>query len=274
VVVDVEDRTGSVVTGDSSNVTLAVASGPGALGGTVTVAAVNGVATFSNAMLYAAGSYTLSVSDGSLTGATTGSFAISHARAAKMAFTHAHSDVVAGVTMTPALVVRIKDAYGNLCSNNTSTVTLGVVSGPARGKLLNAAAVSAVGGIATFSNVALNKAGAYTLSATDGTLGAATSSSFTVTHAAAAKLVFVQVPATATRRVAITPPVTVEIADAYGNLCAGNRSTVTINGLLTAQAVGGIATFSNVILKTVGSQTLTATDDPLTEAISAAILVS
>ena len=45
-----EDAFGNVVTSDTSTVTIAVASGPGgfAAGSTTSVAAVNGVATFSN----------------------------------------------------------------------------------------------------------------------------------------------------------------------------------------------------------------------------------
>ena len=45
---DVEDTYGNILTGDTSSVTLTVASGPGSIGGTDTVAAVAGVATFNN----------------------------------------------------------------------------------------------------------------------------------------------------------------------------------------------------------------------------------
>ena len=64
--VAVTDAFGNVVTSDTSTVAIAVASGPGgfAVGSTTSVAAVNGVATFSNLILDTAGSYTLSLSDG------------------------------------------------------------------------------------------------------------------------------------------------------------------------------------------------------------------
>ena len=55
ITVEVEDQFGNIVTSDSSNVTLAVASGPGSLSGTVTVAASGGIATFSNIILDSAG---------------------------------------------------------------------------------------------------------------------------------------------------------------------------------------------------------------------------
>ena len=46
--VEVEDPFGNIVTSDSSSVTLAVASGPGSLSGTLTVATSSGIATFGN----------------------------------------------------------------------------------------------------------------------------------------------------------------------------------------------------------------------------------
>ena len=61
-----EDQFGNIVTTDSSNVTLSVASGPGSASGTLTVAASSGIVTFGNVKLNAAGSYTLTASDGSL----------------------------------------------------------------------------------------------------------------------------------------------------------------------------------------------------------------
>ena len=78
VTIDVDDVTGSIVSTDSSSVTLAIASGPSGatLGGTVTVAAINGVATFSNLHPSIAGNYTLTATDGSLTGTTSQSFQI------------------------------------------------------------------------------------------------------------------------------------------------------------------------------------------------------
>ena len=51
-------------------ITLSVGNGPGNLSGTVTVNAISGTATFSNMSLDAAGTYTLSATDGSLSGAS------------------------------------------------------------------------------------------------------------------------------------------------------------------------------------------------------------
>jgi hypothetical protein len=65
------------VTSDTSTVTLTLSSGTFASGSnTVSAAAVNGVATFGNLVINAAGTYTLTASDGTLTGATSNSFTI------------------------------------------------------------------------------------------------------------------------------------------------------------------------------------------------------
>jgi autotransporter-associated beta strand protein len=66
VTVLIEDGTGSVVTSDTSNVTIAIGNNPsgGALNGTLTVAAVKGIATFSNLSIDTSGNgYTLVASD-------------------------------------------------------------------------------------------------------------------------------------------------------------------------------------------------------------------
>jgi hypothetical protein len=60
----------------TGNVTISKATGPGALSGTLTVAAAGGIATFNAAQLDTAGSYTLSAASGSLTAATSNSFTI------------------------------------------------------------------------------------------------------------------------------------------------------------------------------------------------------
>jgi hypothetical protein len=63
--VAVEDTHGNVLTDSSASVTISVDSGPGDTLGTVTVSAVNGVATFSKVSLDTPGQYTLFASDGS-----------------------------------------------------------------------------------------------------------------------------------------------------------------------------------------------------------------
>jgi hypothetical protein len=75
--VAVEDSSGTTLGIDSSVVTLTLSGGTFADGGTTeSVAAVNGVATFSNLVINAVGDYTLTASDDALTGASSGKFTV------------------------------------------------------------------------------------------------------------------------------------------------------------------------------------------------------
>jgi hypothetical protein len=85
--VALQDQYGNLLTTDNSAVTISVASGPGnfADASTVTVNAVNGVATFSNLIFNVAGGYTLTASQGNVASAASSPITISAAAAAKVA---------------------------------------------------------------------------------------------------------------------------------------------------------------------------------------------
>ncbi len=74
--VQILDAGGLVVTESSASVTLVLAPAGPTLGGTLTVAAVNGVATFSGLSVDQIGTYTLDASSGGLVGATSAPFEI------------------------------------------------------------------------------------------------------------------------------------------------------------------------------------------------------
>jgi uncharacterized repeat protein (TIGR03803 family) len=275
IVVDVEDQFGNVVTSNTSNVKLAVESGPGSLTGTTTVAASNGVATFSNVIVTEGGTYTLIATDTGLSSAISSSFTVSNGAASQVVFDVQPTDVVAGDPDSPSIVVDIEDPDGNIVSDNNSTVTLSVATGP--GTLSGTVSVAAVNGVATFDNVMVDTAGSYTLTASDANLVTDTSDSFTVSAAASAQLVITQQPTNTVINDPIDPPVVVQVEDQFGNLVTTDTSSVTlsvntgpgnINGDTTVAAVGGIATFNSVSLDTLGVYTLAASDGSLSGAIS------
>jgi uncharacterized repeat protein (TIGR03803 family) len=281
ITVDVEDQFGNIATSNTSNVTLAINTGPGSIGGTDTIAAVNGVATFSNIILDTAGNYTLAATDTGLTAADSSSFTVNPASATKLAYSTQPSNVSAGSAITPAIVVDVEDQFGNIVTSNTSNVTLAVNTGP--GSIGGTDTVAAVAGVATFSDVTFNTEGSYTLAATDTGLTTADSSSFTVNSGTAAKLVINQEPTSATAGNAISPSITVDVEDAFGNIMTSNSSDVTlavhtgpgsIGGTDTVAAVNGVATFTNVVIDTAGSYTLAATDSSLTAADSSSFTIS
>jgi hypothetical protein len=280
------EQSGSVVTSDSSTVTLTLSSGAFAGGGnTVTAQAVNGVATFSNLVIDATGTYTVSASDGSDTGATSASFAISAAAASKLAITQTPSMGTAGQALGTALKISVEDAFGNVVTSNASTVAVSVASGPGAFASGSTTSVAAASGVATFSNLIFDTAGSYTLSLSDGSLTGVASGSFVVSPAAASALSYAQTPSSGTVNQALNPSIQVAVKDQFGNVLTSNASTVTVamasgpggfaSGSTTAMAaVNGVATFSNLMFGTAGSYTLGVTDGSLSGATSGSIAVS
>ncbi|MEI7902393.1 MAG: Ig-like domain-containing protein, partial [bacterium] len=98
---------------------------------------------------------------------------------AKLAFGIQPSDTIAGAAISPAVTVLVQDAYGNLVTGDTGSVTIG--SGTTAIAVGSTLTVSAVGGVATFSNLKPATVGAgNTLTAGDGSLTGATSNPFIV----------------------------------------------------------------------------------------------
>jgi len=176
----VEDAYGNVVTSNTSKISLIVNSGPDgfASGSTVTVAAVNGVATFNNLLCDRTGSYVIGASDGSLTKAVSASITIAPAAASKLVILETPDAGTAGKALSP-LQAAVEDQYGNIVTSDNSTVTVSVSSGPSGFASGSTTKVSAVNGIVTFSNLILAR-GTYTLTVSQGSLTSATSRSFSV----------------------------------------------------------------------------------------------
>ncbi len=284
--IDVEDSTGAVVKMDTSTVTISVATGPGgfASGSTTSVAAVKGVATFNNLTLDTAGTYTLTVTDGTLTGATSTNIVVSAAGASQLAFQKVPTTGTAGQAVTPAVTVAVEDAFGNVVTTNTSNVKIAIASGPGGLTTGSTTRVAAVNGVATFNNLVLDTAGAYTLQATDNSLTAATSSTLTINPGASTQLAYAQIPTTGTAGHALSPAVQVAVEDAFGNVVTSDTSTVVVavatgpggftGSTTSVAAIAGVATFNNLVLDTSGTYTLTSTDGSLTSITSSNVVVA
>ena len=291
VTVLVQDTNGNTVTTDSSSVTLAIGTNPGSgtLSGLTTVAAVSGIAVFSDLSIDKTGTgYTLTAGDGSLAGATSSGFNITADAAARLVFGQQPINTTAGASINPAVTVLVQDLYGNTALSDTSNVTLAITTNPGGGTFSGTATVAAASGVATFSNLSLNKAGSgYVLTATDGTLASAASNGFNITAGTAAQLAFGQQPTNTAAGASISPAVTVLVQDANGNTVPTDSSSVTVaigtnppgNGTLagtkTVAAVNGSATFSNLSIDKVGmGYTLTAGDSSLTGATSSSFNIT
>lgn len=91
-----------------------------------------------------------------------------------------------------SIVVHALDVNNLLATSFTGNVTLAIGNNPGTSTLGGTVTVAAVAGVATFSNVTLNKVGTgYTLVASASALTSATSSAFSITPGAAANLAII-----------------------------------------------------------------------------------
>ena len=194
--VSVQDAGGNTVTSATDAITLTLDANPGGatLSGTLTVNAVNGVATFPGLSLDKVGTgYTLAASASGLTGATSPAFDILTGGANRLVFITPPTNRVVGQTFAPGIQVQVQDAAGNpvLTANNAITLASSV-AGTLNGNNVR----GAVAGTATFGGLSITAAGTgYTLTALASGLTSATSDAFDVAPASTKTDITNQTPA-------------------------------------------------------------------------------
>ena len=242
--VAVHDASGNVIPRASTTVTLELLSPTeGTLLGTTTATPVDGIATFSDLWIErAATDYRLVARSGSLS-ENSAAFMVSAGPIAKLAFVSQPTSVAAGAPVTPGVRVAVQDALGNVIPSASMTVTLELVS-PTEGTLLGTTTATSVNGIATFSNLSIERAASgFHLVATSGSLSV-NSAPFAVRPATPAKLAFVSQPTSVEGYRLITPGFQVAIQDAFGN---ATTSTVTVNIAIAANPGGATLTGRSVV---------------------------
>jgi hypothetical protein len=283
--VDVEDVSNAIVTTDSSAVTISIASGPagGVLTGTRTVHAVDGVASFGHLFFSKPGTYTVHVIDGALTAATSSTFTIAAPPVAtSLSFEQEPTENPTEPKITPPIVVDVKDQYGNVLTTGNEVVTLSVFSGPDNGKLIGTVHEAAIDGVATFTGINVTKGGTYVLSASTHELTVNSTSFAMGGPKIATSLVFLQGPTDVVAGQDMTPAVTVQVLDQFGNVLTTDHSVVklTVNtgpstkGVFAANIKDGVATFSNVLFDKAGAYTLRASDGSVTPVTSSSFNVT
>ena len=262
--VTVEDGAGNVDTSFNGNVTVALGDyfgGTVPLGGTVTVQADQGVATFSGLTIGPAGDYLLiATSDGS-TG-TSSPISVTAAAASRLEVSfQPGDDVTAGSGFD--LVIYAEDAEGNVDTTFDGDVTLALANNPSGGNLGGTLTVPAINGIANFIGLTIDTAGiGYTLDAASTGLSPATSNPLNITAPGVAThlVVTTEPPSTITAGTGFTLAVSAE--DDFGTVDTSFQGNViiaieynasdigTLGGTLTLPAVAGVATFSGLTLST------------------------
>jgi hypothetical protein len=165
-VIRVTDADGNTNTSFTGNVTASIATGTGTLGGTTSVAAVSGVATFTNLGILGLGNFTLTFTPASLTPVTSNSFALGAAPvASKIAITRAAVGTQRKTAFTTQPQIAIQYSNNDTVTASSAIVTATISSG---GTLVGTTTATASSGVATFSNLGV-----------DGTVGTTYTISYT-----------------------------------------------------------------------------------------------
>lgn len=282
VVVAEQDAGGNTVATDSATaVSLTLASGTGLSCPGNPTTLTSGTASYTCSLTLASSGYALKATTTSLS-VTGNSFTVVAAAASKLAYTTQPTGATAGATLA-SFAAAVQDTYGNTVTTGTGStdaVTVSVATGP--GAASGTLSASAAAGVATFGSVTLTTAGSYTLKVTDTTrtLITAASNSFTIAAAAPIKLAIVQGPTDAFAGTAMTPAVTVQVQDTYGNATATNGVLVTLapssgsisSGATATSSTSGLATFTSLTFNsTTLGVTLTASASGYTPTAASAV---
>ena len=188
VTVRADDAHGNLVPNFTGSVTVVLGNNPGGstLGGTTSVAAVNGVANFYDLSLNKTGTgYTLTASaaGGGLTIATSGAFDVAPGPATQLEFTTQPATATAGAALAPPLQVTALDPEGNVVPGFTGNVTVAFGGTSGTGATLGGTTtVAAANGVASFGDLTVSKTGtSYWLTASATGLARAASDVFEVT---------------------------------------------------------------------------------------------
>jgi hypothetical protein len=269
-VIKIQDQYNNTVSTDDRTITLTFAANPGGatLDGTVSLATVSGVATWTGVQAMnitkAANGYQLQASH---SGAAYGggdtvdsnAFNVTAAAADHLAFSDDPASSLAGEALLP--LVSMQDVYGNTVTGDDRTITLTLMN--AGGATLDGiTALLSTNGLAQWTGAqAMNitKPGSnYSLRAShDGAafLGPATadSATFDISHNVPHHLAFTVQPVDTTAGQALLPEVT--ILDLYDNTCTTDDRTITLsistnpggaalNGTVALLSTSGVATWA------------------------------
>jgi alpha-tubulin suppressor-like RCC1 family protein len=168
--------------------------------------------------------------------------------ATQLAFTIQPTDAVAGAAISPAIQVEIRDAGGTLVTDSRLAVSLTILTGPVDGTLFGTKTVNAVGGIATFSGLWLDRSGdlsapgVYRLQAAAGALEITFSEEFNITAGPATRIDVLHESGAFEAQVPSAAPIYVYFYDAFGNTAGEEPTSLT---LLTGAALDSWTTLSH-----------------------------
>src|SRR5437016_3824855 len=284
------DALGNPVPRFTGSVSIAAGNNPGGctLGGTTTVVAVNGALPDALLSFSQTGTgYWFTASATGLARAASNAFAVTAGAATELVFGTEPGTTVANHQISPAVKVRALDAFGNIAAGFTGAVGIALGSNPGGATLSGTTPVGAVGGIATYLDLSVNKAGTgYTLTASASGVPSVTSTAFDVTPGAATQLAFTVQPANPKAGAEVSRAVQRTTRDGAGNPVPGYSGNVTVTlgnnpggstlgGTTAVATVNGVASFSTLTLDKTGTgYWLTASATGLSTATSSGFTIT
>lgn len=280
--VSVMDCQSTVISNNTASVALAIVAGygGGALAGTLTAQASNGVATFNNLTFTKPGTYTIRATNGSGLSGDLTSIVVTPP-ATHIGFVVATSSAtIAGQVLAPVTVQFLDSANHVVPLNVPISVALSKSNGAT---LAGTTTVAAHDGTAVFSNLSMTQAGTYTLTATSSSFSVVSKFFTIVPEASTSRLVIAAQPSGVPLDAAL-PAITVNIQDQYNNIVTQDSSTLTLaiatgptgaalKGNLTAKANKGVAKFTGITPLQAGEYTLRISDGTMTPVVSSSFTV-
>jgi len=273
VTVLIADKFGNTLSGVSIGIGLT--AGTLSSGTTPLLSGSTGQVVFNDLKENTVGTYTLLASSAGLTSVNSSPFTISAGAAASLSYLSQPTSTTAGSVLNP-VTVQVADKFGNVVSG--VAVSIGI----APGALTTGTTpiVSNGTGQAVFSNLSENTIGTFSLTASATSLTSVVSSPFTISAAGTVLLSFVTQPSSTTAG-SIIKPVTVKVADKFGNAVTGvSISIATTTGSLSAGTTplssnsAGLVVFNDLVEDTAGTYTLAASATGLTSVNSSAFVIS
>lgn len=303
----IQDTYGNTVTSDNStNITLsAVLSSDGTTVGSGTLNVTSGTLTAVNGVISLAGvNYTkseeikLKATASGLTQTLTDTVSVVASIASKLGMSiEPSTTATAGQNFSTQPVIRVLDAFDNLITDNSTSLTISAVlasdTSTSGGGTLSVTTnpVTAVNGVATFSGVSYTKAEDIKLKVTSSGLTQVLSNTISVSAAAASQLgISTQPSNSGTAGSTISTQPVILIQDTYLNTVVSDSSSqVTLSAVLASDgttagggmlnadvttASSGIVTFSNISYTKAESIKLKATAGGITQILSDTIVIS
>lgn len=291
------DSLGNATTGSATLITIDLLPDGGPFGpqlsGNQTMNTTDGAATFPDLRVSRTGTgFTLRASASGFPAVSSAPFSVLEPNdVIGLTFRIQPANAVAGRPIAPVMRVALVNSLGNTVTTGSATITLSMVvgAGTPGAALGGTLSQGTVNGEASFGDITVDSVGAgYRLFASAPGLTGDTTTVFSITAGASARLVFTAQPTNAAAGVALAPPIKVSILDAAGNVVPGATNTValyitagtgapgaTLGGTTSVAAVAGVATFSTISVSTAGSgYTLTAAAAGIASDVSAGFSIT